>query len=213
MPLSIYDLIPPGLAWYKNEADWASKAPGLPAPRNASKPTKLWRDNAPVWGFWGAIMSAPINYKFFARNSAGNIALTPIDRTNPLFTSTYNYTVVNTLVENAFMFPQGVPYLVTKSLPSDEAMEINIQGDPSVPMVDYPVKEGSFIFLPTPDGKSVTAYDDEEFRKMAKPPKMSDEERLVVVKKILESPVMSASDKIGAIRKAITNYGGDHLLT
>lgn len=213
MPLTIYDLIPNGINFYKNEADWAAKTPN-PAPRNPSKPTKLWRDPSPIYqNFWGAFMAAPITYKFFARTPLGTIALTPIDRNNPLFTGTYNYTVVNTLVENAFMFPQGVPYLVSRALPVEEAMEINIAGNPSLPMVDFPVKEGSFVFIPTADGKSVTAYEDEEFRKMAKPPRMSDEERISVVKKIIESPVMSAGDKIGAIRKAITNYGGDHLLT
>lgn len=212
MPLTQFELIPPGIAAYKSEADFASKAPGTPAPRNAAKPTKLWRDNAPVWNpfaFWGG----GIEYKFFAKNPDGTIALTPIDRLNPLFTSTYNYTVVNTLVENAYLFPNGVPFLVKSSLPTEWAAELNIEGNPSLPPVDFPVKEGSFIFVPTPDGRSVIAYDDEEFRKMARPPKMTDEERLAQIKRILDLPGMSATLKIGAIRKAITSYGGDTVIT
>ena len=212
MPLSIYDLIPNGIAFYKSEADFALKAPGTPAPRNPNTPTKLWRDNAPIWNFWGSVMGQNLEYKFFARTPLGSIALTPIDRNNPKFTGTYNLTVVNTLVEHAFMFPNGVPYLETISIPSSYAAELNIQGNPALPPVDFPVKEGSFVFIPTSDGKSVTAYDYQEFLQMAKPPKMSDEERIAVVKKIVDAP-MTAAAKVGAIRKALTDFGGDFVLT
>jgi len=202
MPLNQYELIPPGLPFYKDEADFAAKAPGTPAPRNPYKPTKLWRDNAPVWNpfsFW----ESGIKYKFFARTPLGNIALTSIDRNNPLFTSTYNLTVVNTLVEHAYLFPNGVPYLVEISLPASYAAELNISGDPNLPPMDFPVKDGSFVFIPTSDGKSVTAYDYQEFLAKAKPPQMTDDDKVEAIKKILTMSMTSQS-KLQAILKMVT---------
>jgi len=207
MPLTQYDLIPNGLAFYKDEADFASKAPGLPAPRNPAKATKLWRDNAPVWNpfaFW----NTGVEYKFFDRETIGDatskLLLTPIDRNNPKFTSTYNLTVVNTLVEHAYLFPNGVPYLVKLSLPSDWAAELNIAGNPALPPVDFPVKDGSFVFIPSPDGKTVTAYDYQEFLAMAKPPQMSDDAKVEQIKKILAMPNLTATGKLQAILKVVT---------
>ena len=203
MPLNIYELIPNGLAFYKDEADFASKAPGLPAPRNPAKATKLWRDNAPVWNpfaFW----SGGIEYKMFARTPLGAIALTPVDRYNPLFTSTYNLTVVNTLMEHAYLFPNGVPYLVKVTFNAEDAAELNIAGNPALPPVDFPVKDGSFVFIPSPDGKTVTAYDYQEFLAMAKPPQMSDDAKVEQIKKILAMPNLTSTGKLQAILKVVT---------
>ena len=217
MPYTIYDLIPGGINWFKNEADWAQKAPGQPAPRNPTKPTKLWRDPSPIYsnpfGFWGAVSGAALEYNFFARTPEGKIALTPIDRNNPLFTSTYNYTVVNTLTEHAYMFPQGVPYIVKKALSPSEAVEINVAGNPQLAPIDYPVRDGSFVFIVTPSGDSVIAYDYQEFLQMAKPPKMNDEDRVILVGKIVNTSGMTPTNKIGAIRKAITDYYPSFIIT
>lgn len=206
MPFTLFDLVPNGIAKYRSEADWASKTSN-PAPRDPSKPTKLWADTTVTFGWWNFFdPNATREYWFFARKPDGTIDLTPVDVKNPKFNETYDYTAVRAIVDRSFLFPAGVPYLVKKSMTAQDALQINIAGDPAQPMVDYPVSKGdNYIFTTSPDGRSVIGYTLEEFGKLAKPPQMTDSQRVELVKNICNS-TMTPGHKIQAIRTAITDY-------
>lgn len=215
MPLTTFDLVPKTIRAYKSEADWAAQTPN-PAPRDPNKPTKLWADVSLTYGGpftwnWGAFVNENVSYKFVAKDTAGFVRLTPIE-SMPAYES-YGQNGMSILREHAYMFPQGVPFYERKSFTKDAALEINIAGNPALPPVDFPVSDGSYILIPTRDGKNVEFYPYEEFLAMAKPPKMTDEQRLVVVQGILNTAVMTPTAKIQAIRKAITNFGGEFILT
>lgn len=206
MPQPYTSLVPKHIAWYPSVADFASK--GGIAPIDNTKPQKLWKDNSPypsVSNFWGSLGGGDREYRFIRRGveggpNVGAPALCPID--SPLFLATYtSLAVVNTYREFSYMFPQGVPYLISRKIPA-EHVDINLGSNGQT--IDYPVELPSNIMLVVENG-DVVAYDYQEFLRVAKPPEMPAADRLKLIDTVRQSP-MPAGEQIKAIRAICTDW-------
>lgn len=197
--------VPRGVAWF-HETLKPWNGTGLPGdPRRKFKP---WRDNDLVdsqggWNFsgnwWDSIEggSSERAYDFIAKDENGKVLLTPIESA-PAY-NTYSQSALNSYREFKFMFPQGIPYVVKHTIDEDDK-EINFVG--TRPGFDYPIKVESNQMLVVVEG-AVGIVDYQEFNKNARPAVKTDEERIALVKKLVDAP-MNASDKVAAILAAVT---------
>lgn len=196
------DNIPPHISWYRDRAHWGSLS--SIAPSNPSAPLKFWADNSLVYNnFWAQFGQSSVPYQFLAREAGtGKPVLTPIGSRE--FYETYtSKSIVETYKEFSFMFPQGVPYLVTKELPTREASSVNVEGG-TTPAVDYPVEFRSdtmFVLNPKTGDFGVIHYEDfiKAAREITKTP---DVQKVETIKNICASTI-PATDKIKAIRVVV----------
>jgi hypothetical protein len=195
------DNIPSHISWFRDRAHWGSLSPI--APSNPNAPLKFWADNSLVFNnFWAQFGQTTVPYRFLARDASGKPLLTPIGSKE--FYDTYtSLATVNTYKEFSFMFPQGVPYLVTKEVPTQEASTVNVEGG-TTPAIDYPVEfKDDILFLVDPKTGNFGVIQYQEFVKFAREvTKNTDPAKVETIKGICASG-MSATDKIKAIRVVV----------
>lgn len=194
------DNVPSHISWFRDRAHWGSLSPI--APSNPAAPLKFWADNSLVFNnFWAQFGQTSVPYRFLAREAGtGRPKLTPIGSREFYETYAESISIVNTYKEFSFMFPQGVPFLVTQDVPTSEASTVNVEGGTS-PALDYPVEfktDTMFVVDPKTGNFGVISY--QEFLKSAREvTKNTDAVKVETIKGICGSGI-SAGDKIKAIR-------------
>jgi hypothetical protein len=198
------DNVPSHISWFRDRAHWGSLSPI--APSNPSAPLKFWADNSLVFNnFWAQFGQSSVPYQFLAREAGnGKPKLTPIGSKEFFDTYGSSKSLVETYKEFSFMFPLGVPYLVTKEVPTQEASTVNVEGG-TEPALDYPVElKSDTLFLVDPKTGNFGVINYQEFVKFAREvTKNTDPQKIETIKAICAAPAMSATDKIKAIRVVV----------
>lgn len=203
MPQPASSIIPAGIWWVRDVAHAAEKnfigMPGIPG-----QPKKFWRDDAAVVsGAWWSAPATSKSYKMLARNADGSLKLAKIN--SPEFYATYtSISVVRTYQQYSFLFTDGVPYLVDVVMPTETAASLNFIG--ADPAMDYPRELWANHMLDARTGV-VQVWDYQEFARFhAVPAGVSDAERRVAIKRIVDGPGTDAA-VIQAVREIVTVSG------
>lgn len=185
MPQPLTAIIPAGIWWCRDVAHAAEKGI-IGMPGRADKPKQFWRDNSAInTGAWWETPAPTRTYKMLARNADGSPKLTPLF--SPEFYACYtSLSVVNLYRQYAFLFEQGVPYLVPVTLPTEQAADLNFIG--TNPATDYPLDLWANHMLDARTG-TVMVWDYQEFAAANRVPAgVTNAQRRAAIARIVAGP-------------------------
>lgn len=210
MPQDYKSIIQAGVAHFASKSDFLRATGTAFPPEFSDRPKKLWRDNSLLWagGFWGFLNGGTKSYKVIARKLDGTPKLTPIESKEAY--DTYSDAAMRTYRENAFYFPNGVPFLEDVTLTNEVAQEFNFAENNI--LVDYPVDLRAGQLLEA-RGKDVLVWEYQDFAKAMRPPVNGATEVIAAVQAVIATQNMTPENKILAIRKLVTNYTPEIKLT
>lgn len=194
------DNIPPNVSWYKDRKDWGMKNLNT-APSNPKAPMQFWSDASTHYGNWWEAYTSNAGrvYRFIARDANGKPLLAPIGSSRFFNTYATSKTICDTYTEFAFMFPQGVPYLVYETVPTSEVATVNVEGG-TLPARDYPVEfKSDTMFVLDASGEAAVIHYQEFIKAARGVVQQTPEMKVQIIKSLCDAP-QTAEQKLQAIR-------------
>lgn len=171
------------------------------APSNPKAPMQFWSDASTHYGNWWEAYTSNAGrvYRFIARDANGKPLLAPIGSSRFFNTYATSKTICDTYTEFAFMFPQGVPYLVYETVPTSEVATVNVEGG-TLPARDYPVEfKSDTMFVLDASGEAAVIHYQEFIKAARGVVQQTPEMKVQIIKSLCDAP-QTAEQKLQAIR-------------